>query len=89
MSTGDEGLYVLSTHAERVLIERGIKRDWVERTLAEPDETRPDARDKSLVHHLRVIPEHGNRVLRIVVNETVDPRRIVTIFFDRRERRSI
>lgn len=80
--------YELSAHAELVLSERGISLVWLERTLTEPDNIRSDARDSDLVHCLRVIPEHGGRVLRVVVNQSIIPRRVVTVFFDRRERKS-
>lgn len=30
------------------------------------------------------IPEHGGRFLRVIVNHHVTPKRVVTLFFDRR-----
>jgi hypothetical protein len=36
------------------------------------------------IHHIKAIPEHGGRFLRVVVNPHVQPGRIVTLFFDRR-----
>lgn len=36
------------------------------------------------VHYLKAIHEFGERVLRVVVNDRVVPRRVVTAFFDRR-----
>ena len=73
-----------SAHFRDMLRERGIERDWVERTLAEPDET--EDRDDGTRHFLRRIPEHGNRWLRVIVNVAETPRRNVTVFFDRRLR---
>jgi len=29
------------------------------------------------------IPEHGDRVLRVVLNNTVVPARVVSVYFDR------
>jgi hypothetical protein len=90
MTTNDDGpqAYELSVHAEVVVAERAISLAWLEQTLSEPDDMRPDARDHELVHYLRVVPEHGGRVLRVVVNQSTSPRRVVTVFFDRRERKS-
>ena len=39
---------------------------------------------RSLIHHLAVVPEHGNRVLRVVFNHLVTPVRVVTVYFDRK-----
>jgi hypothetical protein len=63
--------------------ERGIDVEWLERTILSPEQTVSDPSDHELVHHLRRIPEHGDRVLRVVLNNTVDPIRLVTIYFDR------
>lgn len=63
--------------------ERGISLEWVRRVLTTPEKTQPDTRDHRLRHALARIPEHGNGVLRVVYNETVDPWRIVTAYFDR------
>ena len=69
-----------------MLTERGIAREWIERTINEPEqmETHIDGTH----HYLRKIPEHGNRWLRVVVNTSVEPNRKVTAFFDRRLRRT-
>ncbi len=39
-----------------------------------------------LRHALGRIPEHGDRVLRVIYNVGVDPVRIVTVYFDRKMR---
>jgi hypothetical protein len=75
--------YVLTAHAQVVLEERAIPLEWVERVLARPARVDPDPGDPELRHALGRIEEHGNRVLRVVYNETVVPRRIVTVYFDR------
>ena len=46
--------------------------------------THPDKDDPQLIHHLAVVPEHGNRVLRVVFNHLVTPVRVVTVYFDRK-----
>lgn len=60
--------------------------DWVIRTLSDPERIEPDRADPEVNHALARIPEYGNRVLCVVYNHTVVPPRIVTAFFDRRQR---
>jgi len=66
--------------------ETTIDHAWVERTFLEPEHTEVDRRDPSLRHALRRIPERDDRVLRVVYNDSLDPPRIVTAYFDRRQR---
>lgn len=75
--------YELSAHAMTVMAERGILQTWVERVLTSPEHTEPDATDPLLRHALGRVPERGDRVLRVVYNETVRPWRVVTAYFDR------
>lgn len=44
---------------------------------------RLDEKDPTLEHRLKEIPEYGDRVLRVIINTTVDPVRVVTVYFDR------
>jgi hypothetical protein len=44
----------------------------------------PIDRQAVLARLLALVPEHGNRVLRVVVNVQVTPERVVTLFFDRK-----
>ena len=73
-----------SSHARDAVIEREIDPDWVVRTIENPVRTEPDIEDPELTHYLARIPENGNRVLRVVLNGTVFPPRVVSTFFDRR-----
>ena len=75
--------YELTEHARKVLEERKIPVEWLEHTLFNPDLTTPDPDDDLLERCFRCIPEFDNRVLRVVVNKTVVPHRIVSVFFDR------
>lgn len=75
--------YSLSRHAEIVLVERGIPVEWMERTLAHPELCERDPGDPHLDRRWRRIPEHGDRVLRVVVDTTIDPPRVISVFFDR------
>ena len=74
--------YTLTDHAEKRCRKRKIRDEWIVATLEHPARTENDQSDQTLVHALRAIPEKGFRVLRVIYNETVDPIRIVTIYFD-------
>ncbi|GIK57570.1 MAG: DUF4258 domain-containing protein [Chloroflexi bacterium] len=70
-----------STHAEDMLHERSIAEEWVWRTI----ETGKSKRgDDGNMHYTKPIRERDGRVLHVVINPYVSPRRIVTVFFDRR-----
>ena len=71
-----------SQHARDMLQEREIPEEWMWRTIREPDRTEAKADDT--IHYIKAIPERGGRFLRVVVNPHVQPRRIVTLFFDRK-----
>ena len=78
--------YELSDHAADVIAEREIETTWVVRVLAKPERTEVDRLDPALTHALGRIAERDDRVLRVVYNASVDPPRIVTVYFDRRQR---
>jgi hypothetical protein len=77
--------YILSGHAHDMLNERNIPEDWIWRTINNP-EWKNVGEDKN-IHYFKSIPEHEGRVLRGVVNPHVSPRKVVTVFFDRKARR--
>jgi len=76
----------LTAHAATVIAEREIDRAWVERVLTTPERTEVDRFDASLSHALGRIEERDQRVLRVVYNASVNPPRVVTAYFDRRQR---
>jgi hypothetical protein len=76
--------FEFSKHARKVLEERKILIEWVERTVAAPELRLPDPDDAAVERRYRRIPEFGGRVLRVAVNNTVEPERVVSVFFDRR-----
>jgi len=78
--------YELTAHAATVIAEREIELSWIEHALANPERTEPDRFDASLTHALAPIAEHDQRVLRVVYNASVYPPRVVTAYFDRRQR---
>ena len=73
-------------HAQDMLKERDILEKWVLQTIKAPDEK--ISGDDGNMHYFKSIPERGNRVLHVVVNESVEPNRIVTLFLDKRARRT-
>ena len=75
--------YQLSQHAKDSVAEREISIKWIERVLTSPTQQIPDRRDAALEHRLGVIEEFDGRVLRVVVNPTTVPIRVVTVYFDR------
>jgi len=78
-----------SSHARDAIIEREIDPDWVLRTVENPVRTESDRDDPELTHFLARIPENGNRVLRVIVNDTVTPAIVVSLFFDRRLKKKL
>ena len=75
--------YVLTFHAESVLRERKILIEYVERTINDPELFLKDKIDMELEHYLKMIPENRNKVLRVILNNTTVPFKIVTVYFDR------
>ena len=56
----------LTRHAADMLVERGIERQWVDRTVNEPDAIEPDPERGNVFRAFRSIPERQGRVLRVV-----------------------
>jgi hypothetical protein len=75
----------LSEHAHDMLRERNIPEEWMWRAVEAPDRTEIGMDHNT--QYIKSIPEHGRRLLRVVVNHQLTPQRIVTLFFDRRLRR--
>ena len=74
-------------HTEDALEERDIAREWVERTLTQPQYLEPDPKDAERLRAFRSIPERDGRVLRVVHVREGDRYRVITVFFDRGRRR--
>lgn len=75
--------YTLSQHVQDTMRERKIDPAWLAATMNAPEATEPHREDPTLIHALRRIPEFGNRVLRVIYNQTKTPPHIVTVYFDR------
>lgn len=54
----------------------------MERVLAGPTRVEPDRVDPLLQHRLRRIDEYDGRVLRIVVNPSDTPVKVITVYFN-------
>jgi hypothetical protein len=76
--------FTLTEHARDALAKRQIEVAWLERAYYSPEAIEPDPVDPELEWRLARIAEQGGRVLRVVVNVTIAPNRIVTVFFESR-----
>ena len=72
-----------SQHAQDVMRERLIERSWVESTVSAPVLRTPDSSDRDLERFYAPVQENSGRVLRVVVNTSSEPWRVITVFFDR------
>ena len=81
--------YILTKHAQESINERHIRLEWVDVAFCQPQLIEPDRVDSTLEHRMARIDEYGGRVLRLIVNTTKTPPRIVTVFFDRGMRNKI
>lgn len=75
--------FQLTNHARKVIEERNIKLEWIERVISAPRETLTFKDDSELEHAIKEIGEYENRVLRVIYNKNTDPLRIITVYFDR------
>ena len=82
--SGSRVKFQLTNHARRAVEEREIAVDWIERTLDAPELIVQDPNDLAVERCFRRISEFGGRVLRVAVNRTVEPQRVVSVFFDRK-----
>jgi len=74
-------------HAETMLAERGIDREWAERALANPEWEEPDPTGPDKKRAFGSIPEAGGKILRVVYNVEAGEKRVITLFFDRRAKK--
>ncbi len=81
--------FTLTAHAAQMARERCIDQSWILLALLNPAMILPDPRDKVLIHKFRRIPDYGGRVLRIVIDSTQIPPRVITLFFDSKASREM
>jgi hypothetical protein len=79
-------IIIFTRHADDMCEERGILREWVERTIASPDALEADRLQVNAMNAFRSIPENSGRVLRVVYVPDDQIIRVVTVFFDRRRK---
>ena len=73
----------LSKHTADEMNGRGILLSYIEAALTSPDRAVPDPTDPALRRSYKVIPEFGNRVLRVVHRPDGDDIFVVTAHWDR------
>ena len=73
----------LTKHAQKVLDEREIRVEWLERTLSAPELVLPDPDAATVERRFRRISGFGGRMLRVAVNTAVEPNRVASVFSDR------
>ena len=71
-----------TAHATMMMNERMIQEEWITRTITHPDKI--EERNVEELHYLKQIPEAGGKILRVIINPRTNPRRVITVFFDRR-----
>jgi len=76
--------YVLTEHARDALEKRNIQIVWMEQVLSKSELIEADPMDSDLEHRFARLPQYGNRVLHVILNNKKIPPHIVTVFFDRR-----
>jgi uncharacterized protein YuzE len=54
-------------HANKMLVERDITREWVERTILSPDAVEADPKHLDRTRAYKTLPERDGRVLRVVI----------------------
>ena len=75
--------FELSKHATESLLERQIQLKWIAKTFSQPQKVESDRLDINLEHRLLRIEEFDGRFLRVIINKSLTPPRIVTAYFDR------
>ena len=76
--------YLFTAHARDMMKEREISEEWVLQVIDQPAEK--SVGNDGNMHYFKSLAEREGRVLHVVVNETVQSSRIVTLFLDRRRR---
>ena len=67
--TRNDFSFVMTAHARKVISERAIRLEWIERVLGRPERTAKDQEDPELHHALGRIPEHGGRYCVLCITE--------------------
>lgn len=79
--------FTYTHHAEQMALERGLLREWIERTVLEPETVEPDPKHPERTRAFRSLPERDGRVLRVVYVGDGENFRVITLFLDRGRRK--
>ena len=71
-----------TNHARERMVLRKLLDTWIEGVIAEPTLRGPDPRDPEIERFYGPVPELGNYYIRVAVNTTANPWRVVTVFVD-------
>lgn len=74
-------------HANLMLVERDIRREWVERAILSADAVEADPKHLDRSRAYKTLPERDGRVLRLVYVQSGEDYRVITLFLDRSRRR--
>ena len=74
---------IFTFHAPARMAQREIAAEWIERPVRDPGWTEPDPKDPQAERRYRHIFERGDRALRVVVVETANAVRVITVNLDR------
>jgi hypothetical protein len=77
--------FEFTDHPREMLKELDNQEELVCLTIDKPDKTEIGKDENT--HYYKAIEEMKNRILHIVVNNNVSPKKLITVFFDRRARR--
>ncbi|MHB1695661.1 MAG: DUF4258 domain-containing protein [bacterium] len=77
--------FEFTSHAADVIREREISESWISDALNNPDWN--IVKEDGNLHYFKNITENNGRVLHVVVNHNISPKRIVTVYFDRKYKR--
>ncbi len=77
--------YEFTLHSIDVIREREIPETWISDALNNPDWN--TVKEDGNLHYFKNIAENNGRVLHVVVNHNVYPKKIVTVYFDRKYKR--
>ncbi len=80
--------YAYTAHADQVMKEREVRREWVERVLENPEINDLDPLSLRRRRAFRRIGAFGDRWLRVVYEQDGETMTVVTAFFDRNAGRS-
>jgi hypothetical protein len=83
MCVVQSGVVKLSKHTADEMAGRGILLSYIEAALTAPDRVAADPTDPALSRSCKIIPEFGNRVLRVVHRRRGDNIFVVTAHWDR------